>query len=103
VSSRNTRFVERVRCERAALACVNNTFFDAPPLGALSGPAINTWYLNAGAFYDREKLQCIVGLLRELSARLDIQASNSREVFEFVESELDIDTLLGQLRAECLV
>lgn len=101
MSARNTRFVERVRCERTALSCVNNAFRDAPPLAALSGPAIGTWRNVAVTVLERTKVEAVSGLLRELSLRLDIQANNSREVFDSAVSNTDIAALLNRVRVEC--
>jgi hypothetical protein len=101
VSARNTRFVERVRYERAALACVNNTFLNAPALGALSSPAISTWYDNAVKSSERVRVESVCALLRELCIRLDIQANNSREVFQSVKVTPDTDSLLVRLKVAC--
>src|ERR1051325_3057526 len=101
MSARNTRFIERVRCERQALAYVNSAFEDTEPLNALSGPAIESWKMSAAKSGQRSKIDTVSNLLRELSLRLDIQANNSREIFESVSAGPDAELLLASLGTIC--
>jgi len=48
-----------------------------------------------------DKVEAVSALLQELSVRLDIQANNSREVFENVGVESNSERLLSRLREEC--
>lgn len=101
MSDRNTRFIDRVRCERTALSCVNGAFKGAPPLAALSVAAISVWRDAAATSFSKTKVDAVFVLLRELSSRLDIQSNNSREVFEIAISAPDISILLESLRNKC--
>jgi hypothetical protein len=98
---RNARFVERVRSERAALGFVNVGFGDAPPLSALSDPAIATWAHNAARIYPMHEVREVLPILGELSRRLDVQADNSREVFEDTRPIQGVEILLSRLKTVC--
>lgn len=102
MSARNARFVERVRCEREALASVNSIIDTPEPLTALSGPAITRWRVAAKKIGRWTNLDVVSEVLGELSLRLDIQANNSREVFDTPRPAIDINPLLDHLRATCL-
>lgn len=101
MSARNSRFIERVQCERTALGLVNNTFTGAEPLCALSDAAIGKWKSRAATMAPPSTVEIVVQVLRELSVRLDIQADNSREIFESVETVSDTNLLVDRLKAAC--
>lgn len=101
MSDRNLRFVKRVNCERTALAAVNSAFRQAPPLAALSEPAVERWRTGASGKAPEELLDQVQRRLIEIGRRLDIQTDNSREVFDGAVSTKSATSALEELYAIC--
>lgn len=80
--TRRTRFEERVRVEREFLVPINQRFGKVAPLAGMTSEAIESWrFRAAGAGVDLD-IEGAAALLREASARAELLADNSRDVFE---------------------
>jgi hypothetical protein len=78
---RRSRFERRVRTEREFLSPVNRVFGDVAPLAGMTHDAIHSWRSRAERAVGRD-LSGVAGVLIEASARADLMADNSKDVFE---------------------
>lgn len=82
LADRRSRFEERVRVERLFLAPVNKFFSCSAPLAGMTAAAIDSWDSRAKLVWGIEFVDSIATILREASARAELLADNSRDVFE---------------------
>jgi hypothetical protein len=80
-AKRRTRFQERVRVERDFLVPVNSHFRDAAHLTGMTEAAIASWEMRVSALIGLEATVSLSQVLREASARAELLADNSRDVF----------------------
>ncbi|MDB5694197.1 MAG: hypothetical protein JWO81_3260 [Alphaproteobacteria bacterium] len=80
--TRRTRFEERVRVEREFLLPVNMRFGAEIPLAGMTADAIESWRRRAATAGIGVDVERAAALLREASARAELLADNSRDVFE---------------------
>jgi hypothetical protein len=90
--TRRTRFEARVSLERDFLTRVNASFGNREPLAGMTAGAIESWRRRAKAKFPAEDVDQIARLLSEASARAELLADNSRDVFE-PEHRLPPDSL----------
>lgn len=81
-SGRRTRFETRVLLERDFLSRVNAVFGRFAPLAGMTIDAIESWKVRAGTKAECVVVAQIARLLSEASARAELMADNSKEVFE---------------------
>lgn len=81
-STRRTRFEARVSLERDFLTRVNSAFGRTEPLAGMTTDAIDSWRQRAKIIWPTADINRIASLLLEASARADLLADNSKEVFE---------------------
>jgi len=79
----------------------SRAFDSAPSLAALSEAAIHLWRDRASGAKSPKLLDEALMCLLEISRRLDIQADNSREVFDQPEPSLSAASALQDLGASC--
>ncbi|WP_428249585.1 hypothetical protein [Ferrovibrio sp.] len=82
-STRRRRFKGRVSLERTFITPVNTAFGSAAPLAGMTRDAIQAWVPLAEAAYpDTNNIRKIAAVLMEASARGDLMADHSRDVFD---------------------
>jgi hypothetical protein len=81
-STRRTRFETRIALERDFLTRVNAKFGLSTPLAGMTRDAIESWAARAGAITEPSLVSDVARLLIEVSARADLMADNSKDVFE---------------------
>jgi hypothetical protein len=79
---RRSRFEGRIDLERQFLTPVNAAFGEKAPLAGMTRDAIESWRLRAIQFASTSKVDAVAALLLEASARGELLADNSRDVFE---------------------
>lgn len=87
--TRRTRFESRIKIEREFLSVVNAVFGQGCPLSGMTGDAINHWEKRASADAQGRSVEGIAALLREASARAELMADDSKDVFEPDRRELN--------------
>jgi len=80
--TRRTRFEARVSIERDFLTRVNAAFGDSKPLAGMTSAAIESWRQRSKGEFPAADIDRIAHLLLEASARAELLADNSKEVFE---------------------
>lgn len=80
--SRRTRFEERIRIEREFLTPINSVFAPACPLAGMTRDTIEAWRKKASRSYAAPEISALSDLLLEASARANLLADNSKDVFE---------------------
>jgi hypothetical protein len=81
-NTRRTRFERRVGLEREFLTPVNVIFGQVAPLAGMTRDAILSWRSRAEEARPDLDVTSIAGILLEASARAELLADNSRDVFE---------------------
>ncbi|MBY2905732.1 hypothetical protein [Rhizobium leguminosarum] len=98
--TRRTRFETRIMLEREFLGKVNAVFGYLYPLSGMTLDAINQWQRGLLAVASNGRVDSISRLLLEASARAELMADDSKDVFEPDRRELDslseVRTLLHQ-------
>lgn len=87
--TRRTRFETRIMLEREFLAKVNTVFGSAHPLTGMTVDAIRRWGTELRRVAPSPIILDLEKLLLEASARADLMADDSKEVFEPARRELD--------------
>lgn len=80
--TRRSRFEGRVSLEREFLTPVNAVFGSCAPLAGMTRDAIESWRRLALLVQPTEKVGAVARLLLEASARAELLADNSKDVFE---------------------
>jgi len=81
-STRRTRFEARVSLERDFLSTVNAAFGLSVPLAGMTRDAIESWATRAASKFADPNIRDIAQILIEASARAELLADNSKDVFE---------------------
>ncbi|MFC1459290.1 hypothetical protein ACETIH_21800 [Microvirga arabica] len=81
-NTRRTRFEARVGLERDFLTKVNAVFGKSVPLAGMTRDAIESWRDRALERHGNIDVMAIAQILTEASARAELLADNSKDVFE---------------------
>ena len=81
-NTRRSRFEGRVALEREFLTPVNAVFGRRAPLAGMTRDAIKSWHQRVEAVETKTKVAAVAQLLLEASARAELLADNSKDVFE---------------------
>ncbi len=87
--TRRTRFETRIMLEREFLAKVNTVLGSVHPLTGMTVDAIRRWGVELRRMAPTPIILDIEKLLLEASARADLMADDSKEVFQPARRELD--------------
>jgi len=94
MQTRSENFQQRVSIERRVLQLINTHRYSKIKLPGLSMAAINCWEKQNDELLQREK---VVSLLREFSARLNVEADKSKQVFDSIPVPNSLAMLAGEL------
>jgi hypothetical protein len=86
-----------VALEREFLTPVNAVFGGCAPLAGMTRDAIESWRQRAALVEPKHKVTAVAQLLLEASARAELLADNSKDVFE--PDHRPAPDSLGELRA----
>lgn len=81
-STRRTRFEYRIEIERKFLTPINEKFGAMSALAGMTSGAIDTWRTNAEKHWPKAAVASVANVLLQASARAELLADNSKEVFE---------------------
>lgn len=84
-STRRERFRKKIELERAFLSVINQKFGEKLPLTGMTESAIFSWKKQAIDFFPDKNIEEITKIVTEASARFDLLADNSHDVFESKE------------------
>jgi hypothetical protein len=103
-SNRRTRFETRVSIEREFLTPINAVFGSSAPLAGMTRDAIESWRRRADGVQPQATVNEVAQVLLEASARAELLADNSKDVFEpdrrpRPDSLVELRTLLDEILA----
>ena len=91
---RSENFHHRVSVERKVLQMINRHWGSRHQLAGLTMPAINQWAKQNSVLIEKNE---VLSLLVEFSARLNIEADKSKQVFDSIPVPSSLEELANRL------